>query len=74
MQKIPNISYKPKQELHWHTLLLGIFVAAAFFIPYIVYGEGYFLFYGDFNVQQVPFYQRAHELVRSGEIGSERIL
>ena len=69
MQKIPNISYEPKKELHWHTLLLGIFVAAAFFIPYIVYGEGYFLFYGDFNVQQVPFYQRAHELVRSGEIG-----
>ena len=51
MQKIPNISYEPKKELHWHTLLLGIFVAAAFFIPYIVYGEGYFLFYGDFNVQ-----------------------
>ena len=31
--------------------------------------QGYFLYYGDFNVQQVPFYQLAHDSVRSGNIG-----
>ncbi len=64
-----TISYVKKKELHFHALLLGILVASVFFIPYIVYGEGYFLFYGDFNVQQVPFYQLCHNAIRSGEIG-----
>ena len=58
-----------KKELHFQTLLLAFCVAAAFFIPYIIYGKGYFLFYGDFNVQQVPFYQLCHEAVKSGNIG-----
>ena len=30
---------------------------------------GRFLFYGDFNVQQVPFYRIAHDAIRSGNIG-----
>ena len=34
----------------------------------MIYDKGYFLFYGDFNVQQVPFYKLAHEAVRSGSI------
>ena len=57
-----------QKELHWQTLLLGIAVAAAFFIPFIIMDKGYFLFYGDFNVQQVPFYQMCHDKVRSGDI------
>jgi hypothetical protein len=32
-----------------------------------VIGHGYFLYYGDFNVQQVPFYQMVHDAIRSGE-------
>ncbi len=31
--------------------------------------NGYFLYYGDFNVQQVPFYQMCHDAVRSGNMG-----
>ena len=30
--------------------------------------QGLFLFYGDFNVQQIPFYQMCHDAVRSGNI------
>ena len=59
-----------KREHYWYkALLLGLFFAAAFFIPYIVMGEGYFLYYGDFNVQQVPFYQMVHDAIRNGEWG-----
>ena len=53
---------------YWHkAFLFGLFFSAAFFIPYIVIGHGYFLYYGDFNVQQVPFYQMIHDQLRSGE-------
>ena len=57
----------PRQQHYWYkALLLGLFFSAAFFIPYMVLGEGYFLYYGDFNVQQVPFYKLVHDAIRSG--------
>ncbi len=48
--------------------LLGLCVAAAAFLPYIIYDKGYFFYYGDFNVQQIPFYQLANEAIRTGDI------
>lgn len=59
---------KKQKELHFQTLFLALGVAFLFFIPFILSEEGYFLFYGDFNVQQIPFYQMCHEKVRSGQI------
>lgn len=55
---------------YWHkAFLLGLLLSAAFFLPYIIIDDGYFLYYGDFNVQQVPFYQLVHDSIRSGEWG-----
>ena len=49
---------KPQKERRLSTFLIALFVSAAFFVPYIISGHGYFTFYGDFNVQQIPFYQQ----------------
>ena len=51
------------------TFLWAFLTAAAFFVPFIIKDSGYFLFYGDFNVQQIPFYKHCHEMLRSGNIG-----
>lgn len=51
------------------TFLLALLTAAAFFVPFIIKDSGYFLFYGDFNVQQIPFYKHCHEMLRSGNWG-----
>ncbi|MBE6781993.1 MAG: hypothetical protein E7540_04665 [Ruminococcaceae bacterium] len=48
---------------------IALLCAACFFVPYIIYDKGYFLFFGDFNVQQIPFYTLCHEAIRNGEIG-----
>ncbi len=58
-----------KKELGFSTFIWALFIATAFFIPYIVSGHGYFIFYGDFNVQQIPFYQLCHDAVRNGNFG-----
>lgn len=69
-----NFSYmkstilKPQKEKYLSTFFIALFVAAAFFVPYMVMSEGYFIFYGDFNVQQIPFYQECHQAVKSGNI------
>ncbi len=52
-----------------NTFITAALCAACFFVPYMISDGGYFLFFGDFNVQQIPFYQLAHDAVRSGEIG-----
>ena len=60
---------KKGKPLYKQTFFTAFCIAAAFFIPYILMGNGYFLFYGDFNVQQVPFYQLCHRAVREGNFG-----
>lgn len=51
------------------TFLLGFLLASIVFVPFILVDGGRFLFYGDFNVQQVTFYRLAHDAVKSGQIG-----
>ncbi|MCL2068377.1 MAG: YfhO family protein [Oscillospiraceae bacterium] len=48
--------------------LLALLGAAVIFLPFVMLDRGLFIYYGDFNVQQIPFYRLAHEAVRSGEI------
>lgn len=61
-----SMALRPKKEKYLATFLTALAVAAAFFVPYMIMGEGYFIFYGDFNVQQIPFYQECHAAVKSG--------
>ena len=69
-----NFSYskqtllRPQKEKYLSTFFTALFVAAALFVPYMIMGEGYFTFYGDFNVQQIPFYMQCHKAVKSGNI------
>lgn len=58
---------KPKGQ-YGTAFLLGLLIAFLFFIPYIILDKGYFFYFGDFNVQQVPFYKLAHEAVRNGNL------
>ena len=67
MSSIAAKNLGKKKEMRLWTFLLGLATATCFFIPFIIRGEGYFIFFGDFNVQQIPFYQHCHEMVRSGD-------
>lgn len=57
-----------QKERYKEAFFIALGVAFIFFIPFIIYDKGYFFFYGDFNVQQIPFYKTAHQAVRSGNI------
>ena len=63
-----RITLREQKEKKLFTFLLALGVAATFFVPYMILGEGYFTFYGDFNVQQIPFYQMCHQAIREGNI------
>ena len=48
---------------------ISIITATALFLPFIIMGGGVFYYYGDFNVQEIPFYQLVHDAVRNGDTG-----
>lgn len=47
---------------------LGALLYLAAVLPFIIYRGGIFFYYGDYNVQQVPFYILAHRSVRNGTL------
>ena len=63
-----NLTLKKSKEKGLATFLIALFTAACLFVPYMILSEGYFIFYGDFNVQQIPFYQEGHAAVKSGNM------
>lgn len=53
--------------LKYISLFLGgalLYLAAV--LPFLIHHGGIFFYYGDYNVQQVPFYILAHRAVRNG--------
>ncbi|WP_322200793.1 YfhO family protein [Acutalibacter intestini] len=63
----PTTSWRDNYFLK--AFFLGLGLSFLVFLPFIFVDGGRFLFYGDFNVQQVPFYRLAHDAVRSGNLG-----
>ena len=58
-----------KENLTLQTFLWALGLSFGIFIVWIIYHSGYFFFYGDFNVQQIPFHQMIHDSIRNGNIG-----
>lgn len=68
----PRLAYSPysyKEGRYLFVLAVGFVTAFAIMLPFIVYDSGYFLMYGDFNVQQYPFYMHVHDAILNGEVG-----
>ena len=63
-----------KYHYYKKTFLYSTVVACLITIPFILWewiltGHGVFLYYGDYNAQQLAFYRHCVDMVRSGEIG-----
>ena len=58
---------RPKSRA-WHAFFIALAMAFLLFLPFLIIDKGLFIYYGDFNVQQIPFYRMAHDAVRSGNI------
>ncbi|MCQ2477846.1 MAG: YfhO family protein [Clostridia bacterium] len=60
---------RPQKEKKFITFLIAFITASAIFVPYMVLSKGYFIFFGDFNVQQIPFYKMCHDAILNGNMG-----
>lgn len=61
-----NINTKEK---YLTAFLLGFFCLLICLMPVIIADGGYFIFYGDYNAQQIPFYILGNNAVRNGQFG-----
>lgn len=59
--------YKKEKNYALISFLLSIGFSLLFFIPNIIASNGYFVYYGDFNAQQIPFYQMIHDSILNGD-------
>ena len=64
---------KPRsiKNRHWLALTFAgaLCMALLLFLPFISFNGGIFYYFGDFNVQEIPFYQLIHGQVRDGSLG-----
>lgn len=65
---LKHTALRPQKEKYLSTFIIALITASALFVPYMIMGEGYFIFYGDFNVQMIPFYKECHKAIREGNI------
>lgn len=57
-----------QKERYCQAFFLGFFLMALCFLPFLIIDNGLFIYYGDYNAQQIPFYKMMHEAVRSGNL------
>ena len=63
-----KLSTKKQSGIFQYIMLFmgGALLYLAAVLPFLIYHGGIFFYYGDYNVQQVPFYILAHRAVREG--------
>lgn len=61
---------KPKtSEKYTLAFGLGFLSLLIVLLPLMIMDQGYFIYYGDFVSQQLPFYELANDAVRDGQLG-----
>lgn len=65
----PDLKHIKEKEKYLLSFLLGFTALLISFIPIIIADKGYFIYYGDYNSQQIPFYILANNAVRNGQFG-----
>ena len=65
-EKISPLASKQKEK-YISAFVIAFIAFAVVLLPLTIYTGGYFIYYGDFNSQQMPFYYHAHEMVKNGD-------
>lgn len=68
MSKVKTLKNLYKKSFGLNVFVLGLLLSAAFVIPVIIEQNGIFFYYGDFNAQEIPFYQLVHDEILRGHI------
>lgn len=69
MNKLRTLRDYSSRHCGLTVFLLGLLLSAAIFVPVMIENDGIFMYYGDFNAQEIPFYQLVHDEILRGNTG-----
>lgn len=58
-----------RREKYLQAFLMGFLAMMLTLIPFMLFERGNFIYYGDFNAQQIPFYNLLNDAIRGGQFG-----
>lgn len=61
--------FKQEKSYYKKSFFIALIMAAVMFLPFVIIDKGYFVFYGDYNAQQIPFYKMCVQAVHDGMLG-----
>ncbi len=60
---------KQEKKYYRNAFLIAFIMGLVLLLPFVVIDGGYFVYYGDYNAQQIPFYKTCIEAVHDGNFG-----
>lgn len=61
--------FKQERKYYLKAFFVTMLMALVMFLPFVIVDGGYFIFYGDYNAQQIPFFKQCVEAVHNGTMG-----
>jgi len=58
--------FKQEKKYYQKAFLVALIMSAVMFLPFVIIDGGYFIFYGDYNAQQIPFFKMCVQAVHDG--------
>lgn len=61
--------FNQEKKYYLKAFLIALIMAVVLLLPFVIIDGGYFVYYGDYNAQQIPFYKLCINAVQSGNMG-----
>ena len=61
--------FRQEKRYYKQAFLVAFIMGTVLLLPFVIIDGGYFVYYGDYNAQQIPFYKVCIEAVQSGNFG-----
>ncbi len=61
--------YRQEKKYYKKAFFCAFIMAVVLLLPFVIVDGGYFVYYGDYNAQQIPFYKTCIRAVQSGNFG-----
>lgn len=59
--------YKSELSYYRKAFLAAAIIGVILLLPFVIIDGGYFIYYGDYNAQQIPFYTLCNQAIKNGE-------